>query len=468
MRADRGRARLIACGLVLALGQAGMLALAPALAGEARIVPAAAFGFVGCALAAGLAWFLGIGPGLRLAPRPGVLAALLAIGVAMRLAWFGTLPVLDTDWLRYLWDGGLAAQGISPWGPPPAARGDLLPGLGEDAAALHATLPFAHLRTIYPATAQAAFLLAHWVAPWELVGLRLLMLGAELATLALLVLVLRRMGLPVLRAAIWWCCPLLPVLLVGAAHVDALIPPLLLAALLATLAGRGGVAGALLGLAAGVKVWPLLLAPLLGRWLPGGGARLRGALALGLVGAAVLAPLAATVLAPDAGLAAYASGWAVNNAPFAWARGLLGAEAAREVLRPVLALAAGLVALAVAAPAPAAREAPPAPAAPNAPAPAAPEAPAPAAPEALARGALILAAAVFYLSPAQYPWYAAWFLPFATLLACRALLLPAALLPLYWLWFPMRDLGLLPLHNHAVAALHLLVPLAFLAWGRRR
>jgi hypothetical protein len=426
-------ARLIAAGLVLAAGQGGLLALAPALADEMRAAPGPVLGFVAIAMLCGAAWLGAIGPLLRLPPRPAVLLGLLVFGAALRLAWIAAPPVLDTDHLRYLWDGALAAHGVWPWGAPPAAIGSA--GLGEAGAALQAVLPFAQLRTIYPATAQAAFLAAHVLAPWEVLGLRLVMLAAEAATLVLLVLVLRRMGLPAMRAAIWWCCPLLPLVLVNAAHVDALLPPLLLGALLATLAGRGAAAGALLGLAAGVKVWPLLLAPLLGRWLPPA-ARLPGATALALVGGAMLAPLAATAIAPDAGLAAYAAGWSANNAPFAWARAAFG-PATDALLRPLLALAGAAVALAVALPVPG----PPA---------------------ALARGALIVAAATFYLSPAQFPWYAVWFMPFATLLACRPLLLPAALLPLYWLWFPLRDLGLGPLFAHGVAALHALPVLALL------
>jgi hypothetical protein len=376
---------------------------------------------------------------LRLPPRPAIALALLAFGAALRLAWLGAPPVLDTDHLRYLWDGAHVAHGLWPWSAPPAA---ILPReFNEAGAALQAALPFAHLRTIYPATAQAAFLLAHLFAPWEVVGLRLVMLAAEGATLVLLVLLLRRMGLPMMRAAVWWCCPLLPLVLVNAAHVDALLPPLLVGALLATLAGRGAAAGALLGLAAGVKVWPLLLAPLLWRWLPAT-ARLPGVAALAIAGGVTLAPLAATALAPDAGLTAYAGGWSANNAPFAWVQAVFGAEATR-LLRPLLALAGAAVALAVALPAPG----PPA---------------------ALARGALIVAATVFYLSPAQFPWYAVWFMPFATLLACRALLLPAALLPLYWLWFPLRDLGLGAVFAHGVAALHALPVLAALLLHRRR
>jgi hypothetical protein len=421
------------------MGQAGMVVLAPALVDE-RAAPAAAVGgFVALGLVAGLAWFAAIGPLGRLVPRAGTVAAVAAFGLLARLAWFGPEPVLDTDALRYLWDGGLAAHGLSPWGVPPAAHDPA--ALGAAAEALRGRLYFAGLRTIYPATAQAVFLVAHWLAPWELVGLRVVMLAAEAGTVALLVLALRRLGLPPMRAAIWWTCPLLPVVLVGGAHVDALLPVLLLGALLATLAGRGVMAGVLLGLAAGVKVWPVLLAPLFGRALPAA-ARLPAALAMGVVTAATLAPLLATVVAPDAGLVAYARGWLAGNAPFAWTLALLGAGA-EPVLRAALALGGAATALAVALKRPGDGGA------------------------TIGR-ALLVSAAVFYLSPAQFPWYVVWFMPFATLLACRALLVPAALLPLYWLAVPLGAAGYGWMFSHVIAAVPLLAVLAMLVASRRR
>lgn len=433
--------RLRLAGGVVAAAQAGMIALAPALAQEATAPAPPILAFVGLGVLGGAAWFASIGPLERLPPRRLAVGAVLVFGAAMRLGWLGTPVVLDTDALRYLWDGALAAHGIWPWGAPPAAG--VPPALGAEGAALLPQLRFAALRTIYPGTAQAAFLLAHAIAPWELLGLRLVMLGAEAATLLLLVALLRRAGLPPMRAAIWWCCPLLPLVLTNAAHVDALLPPLLLGALLATLAGRGIAAGGLLGLAAGVKVWPLLLAPLLGRWLPPG-TRLPALLGFGLVAGATLAPLLATAAGADAGLSAYARGWVVNNAPLAWVRAGFGVETGRA-LRPLLGLAAAALALAVALRPPGD-------------------------PASLVRAALVVAAATFYLSPAQYPWYAVWFMPFAVLLGCRALLLPAVLLPLYYLVFALRGPGPAAFFANGVAALHLLPVLAWLllARGTRR
>lgn len=423
---------LFALGL-LAL-QGGMRALAPLLA-EGPVIPfAPVLGFVALAMAGGALW-LAAGPGL-LARMPW--PAWLALGVALRLPWLEAPAILNTDHLRYLWDGALVAHGLSPWGPPPAAG--VPPALGEAGEALREAMRFTELRSIYPGTAQAAFGLAHLLSPFGMAGWRAVALLAEAATLLLALGLLRRAGWPTARAALWWCCPLLPVLVLGNAHMDVLLPPLLLGALWATLAGRGAAAGVLLGLAVGVKLWPVLLAPLLGRALPPA-ARPGAALGLLLAGGATVGPLLATLGAGDAGLAAYAGGWLVNNAPLATLAALWSAAAGWA--RPALALAAGLVALLVA------WRARPGQAG-------------------LLGAAMVAAAAVFYLSPAQYPWYALWFMPLAALFAFRPLLLPAALLPLYWLWFPMDRAGQGALFNLTLAWAHLLpVLLAIWLWRRR-
>jgi hypothetical protein len=424
--APRRVALLAISAAIIALTQLGMLALAPALTDETTAPPLLISSYAALALLGGAAWFAALGPLERLPMRPLVLFGVFAFGLAMRLPWLTTSPVMDTDALRYLWDGALAAHGISPWAAPPAAG--LPPELGAAGAALLERLPFTELRSIYPATAQAAFLLAHWIMPWDVTGLRLVVLGAELVTLPLMAAVMRQAGLPIMRVAIWWCCPLLPLVLTNAAHVDALLPPLLLGAVLCTLRGKGIAVGVLLGLAAGVKLWPVLLAPLLGRWLPRN-AWLGALVAFGVTTLLVLAPLLATIAAADAGLNAYARFWSVNNAPMAWAEAILG-ENSGAILRPLLGLAGGAIALAMAWRAPTDAGA-------------------------LLRGVLVIAAVTFYLSPAQFPWYAVWFLPFAAALFCRALLLPAALLPLYYLFFAFTGPVLRPVFAQGIAAIHL-------------
>ncbi len=437
MRAGQpGVARLVVAAVVVLACSLALVALAPRIADERAPALVPILGFVALAALAGAAWLWAV-PEIAAAPP----LALAAFGLALRLPWAFAPPVLDTDHLRYLWDGALVAHGLSPWAAAPSAG--VPAALGEAGVALAARLPFSDLRSIYPAAAQGVFALAHLIAPWSLAGLRLVMLAAEICGIAVAWGLLRRCGLPAGRAWILWCCPLVPVVLFNAVHVEAVLAPLLLGALWATLAGRGVAAGGLLGLAAGVKVWPLLLAPLLGRSLPRQGVAAAAA-ALALTAGLCLAPLLATLGAADAGLASYAKGWHVNNAPFAWADALLGTVLATPgaVLRPLVALAAGLVALAMAVPPQAGGEA-------------------------LIRRAMIVGAVTFYLSPAQFPWYAMWFMPFAALLAFRPLLVPAAALPAYWLFFPLHAIGQGALFNHAVAALHALPVAAALLLRQR-
>jgi hypothetical protein len=59
-------------------------------------------------------------------------------------------------------------------------------------------------------------------------------------------------------------------------------------------------------------------------------------------------------------------------------------------------------------------------------------------------------------------------MPFATLLGCRALLLPAALVPVYWLSGPLRVAGYEAVFAHGVAAVPLLAVVAVVVWGRWR
>lgn len=157
------RRRLLVIAALLAGAQAGMIALAPGLVERDHPAPSRVLAFIVLALLGGAAWFAAIGPLERLPPRRRAIGAVVVFGAALRLGWLGTPLVLDTDALRYMWDGALVAHGIWPWGAPPAAG--VPPVFGAAGAALHAGLPFAGLRSIYPGTAQLAFLLAHWIAP---------------------------------------------------------------------------------------------------------------------------------------------------------------------------------------------------------------------------------------------------------------------------------------------------------------
>jgi hypothetical protein len=74
----------------------------------------------------------------------------------------------------------------------------------------------------------------------------------------------------------------------------------------------------------------------------------------------------------------------------------------------------------------------------------------------LAARATFVAAWLFYLSPAQFPWYAAWFLPLAAASGAWVLAFGAVGLPVYFLFFPLAMTGLRDLHGYGLATFHLL------------
>lgn len=379
---------------------------------------------------------------------------MLGTGLLMRLVWYGVPGAIDEDHIRYLWDGAVLAHGHSPYAFAPQAAIDgagfpqALAPLAVRAREVLAGIGYPELVTIYPGTAQAAFALAHALAPFSLDGLRLVFLAAEAATLGILVAILRDLGRPPIMAALFWLNPLAVWASHGTGHTEALLAPLVLGALLAAWRDRNGLAALLLALAVGVKLWPVLLAPLLARLAlsRGRGIVLPAAVFAGVAAALVL-PLAFSAAAGQrSGILAYSEHWWVNNAPFAWiSYGVLsatgGAPLGQWLLRGSLAAGTGILALWLARRPPATLND-------------------------LLCSALIVAAVTFYAAPAQFPWYAMWFLPLAAALECRALLAASVTLAVYYLSIPLASQGLGHLHSYGIAFLHALPVWGWLALKR--
>ena len=372
-------------------------------------------------------------------------------GILMRVPYFGAGPMLEDDHFRYLLDGAMVARGLDPYAVAPAALFRDAPGTPQDLIADgHATIAainFPALRSIYPGGAQILFALAHLLAPWSIDGLRAAIFVLEALAAVLVWRLLVDFGRPPVATAIYWCNPLMAFCLTGQAHVDAALAAPILAALLATHRRAGAFAGGALGLAVGVKLWPILLAPLLARALGPDRRRLaRFALALGGTSLVLCAPLLAASLGTDAGLVAYATGWSINNAPYAWAslgfHFVLGSEAGERALRLLVILAAAGASLALAT-----RR--------------------PDGPGDMLRRAAMIAWLLFYLSPAQFPWYAAWFLPLAAASAAWVPAMATIGLPVYYLFFPLAAAGHAPVHHLGFAGLHL-APVLVAAYAARR
>ncbi|MCP4937195.1 MAG: DUF2029 domain-containing protein [bacterium] len=358
-----------------------------------------------------------------------LLFALFASGLLARILMLFTQPMLEDDFQRYLWDGALTANGHNPYFLSPkdvfeGASGEpLLEQLEQRSGLLLGRVNHPELRTIYPPVAQLGFALGYWLKPFSLTSWRLIALASELTTLALLVLLLKTLHRPVLWAALYWLNPLIIKELINAAHMEVLLVPLLLGSLWAAFHYRYVLTSFLLALAVGVKIWPALLLPL---YLRAGLKTPKKLITPVLIFTSMIALMALPVLFAGldqkSGFVAYAQTWKTNSALFPALAALMQKlsalffahvntpETGSVFARLLIAFALGAIALHTAWHQPYGAQD-------------------------LARKTLLITTAMFLLSPAQFPWYSVWFMPFLAFLPFYGLALLVPALQVYYLSF---------------------------------
>ncbi|WIG61104.1 MAG: hypothetical protein OJF49_003852 [Ktedonobacterales bacterium] len=184
-------------------------------------------------------------------------ALIVGVGVAFRVVFLTALPVLSHDAYRYVWDAHLVAHGVSPYAH--TVNDPALVSLRD--IVIWPKLDWRDAPTIYPPGAQMLFLLVNAVAPLNIAAMKLAMGLCDLLCGALSIVLLRQHGLDPRRSILYWWNPI-PVLEFSfTGHVDAAATLWLLAALVVANTRRRGarpLAGALLGMAALTKLYPLL------------------------------------------------------------------------------------------------------------------------------------------------------------------------------------------------------------------
>ncbi|MDX6758712.1 glycosyltransferase 87 family protein [Streptomyces sp. F8] len=220
----------------------------------------------------------------RVPPRRA--AWLIAAGaVAVTVTGLLGPPRTSTDAYRYAWDGRVQAAGVSPYDHPPQDPALVRlrdPWLfptgaacqGPDLARIPATDGVRHctrinrpaVHTIYPPVAQAYFLAVDRLSPAD-ARHKPLQSGAALLSLGvtgLLLVILRRRGEDLRKAAYWAWCPAVPLEVVNNAHVDVL-GVLLAVAGLGLVASRAlprrAAGSVLIGAAIATKLMPAVVLP---------------------------------------------------------------------------------------------------------------------------------------------------------------------------------------------------------------
>lgn len=363
-----------------------------------------------------------------------ILLGVVAAGLVARLILFASEPILEDDYQRYLFDGAVTASGENPYAIAPTdalASGDeTLSHLAREGGPVVRRINHPDLKTVYPPVAQAAFALAYLIKPWSLGAWRFVIFLFDLTTLALILLLLRDVGRSALWSALYWWNPVVIKELFNSAHMETVVLPFVLLALWLAIRSRAMTSALSLAFAAGAKIWPALLLPIV---LRGPFFDARQVICASMLFAAVLAfwgiPIWLGGLDEHSGFVAYLSSWQTNSAFFpALERALatgLPPETAGLVARGVIAICLVVVAVQVSLK------------------------PVETPDDLIGRASLLVAALVL-LSPAQFPWYAVWFAPFLAFRPWSGFLLLTATIPLYYAGFYFLSHGRLEIFESVV------------------
>jgi len=388
-----------------------------------------------------------------------LLATVVALGFIARACFFGSTPVYEDDWHRYLWDGAVVSAGVNPYAASPAqglltdlngnavspsedATIAQLQSIGADHPHFPERVNYPYVTTIYPPVALAAFAMAHQISPFSLDSFRLILLLSDCLALVLLMLLLGRYNRSPFWAVLYWLNPVVIVTVFNAGHMDALLAPLLLATLILVEYRRPKFAAVALAAAAGVKLWPIVLAPIVFRaWRDD----MKEIFATGLIFTAMVAlfvgPLILSLQSQNSGLGAYASEWIVNSFLFTYMSSGLsiffedGGRYLRLASAGLVGAAAFWFALSrrgIATPLPTAM--------------------------------MLTTLLLFAVSPTGYPWYALWFMVFAPFATMVGVVLFAATLPVYYLRFLMSENGWDALFNFGLTPIEFGLPIALVCY----
>ena len=410
---------LVLCGTVVFALLAAVAKISPQLGSgtfERELIPV----FISLMVAAAAVYLAAAGF-LRKNRACSVLLIIL-FGLAFRTLFFFSDPILEDDFHRYFWDGAVITEGMNPYqhSPGEVARGEGDGELGELRYMHGNTLErvnHPHVKTIYPPVAEFFFAVSYGISPMSLTAWRILLMVFDLITLGILFATLRKLCMPLQYSLIYWWNPLFVKEIFNSAHMDVLAFPFVLGAILLFIYRRKRLWTIALSLAVGVKLWPALLFGMFLSPLRRNRETLIQCLVFTGALLVIFLPMVAVKLDSASGVVAYGKSWQ-NNSPFfsvtlsvwEYALGALDIHPghaqtySRAGIVMVLLAWKFYVAFARGS-------------------------------LGLHRKALLIIGGAFLLSPAQFPWYYTWLLPFLCVAPSPGFLALTALLPLYYLQY---------------------------------
>jgi len=370
-----------------------------------------------------------------------ILFYIFIIGLLIRVVTLFSVPVLEDDYFRYLWDGAVTANGINPYKYSPQ---EILTGGVEDSkidelanrsGPIIKNINHPYLSTIYPPVSQLFFAVSYKFAPFDVYFWRVFLLLFDLITFFLLVVILRDLRLSSLNVLIYWWNPLLVNVIFNSGHFEVIIFPFLLGSLILAYRGKALSSVTALAVGVGVKLWPVLLLPVVLKLNYKKISDLfKPVLVFSILILAVFTPLILVKLSSSSGFVAYSQSWENNSSMFRLILLSLQQILSAENIHPghaqkyarifILLILAIWVFIQTVRYDSTALD--------------------------LFRKSMYIVAALFLISPTQFPWYYTWLLPFLAVVPKFSLLLLTTQLSLYYLRFYFEPRGLIDIFNNYI------------------
>lgn len=357
----------------------------------------------------------------------------LLVALLLRVGLLGFPSILEDDYNRYLWDGAVTASGLNPYAYSPEQvlelrkENSVFDNLISQSNGTFENINHPEFSTVYPPAAQLVFALTHWISPFNLDALRLVMLVLELGCISLILLILQTIGKPLLWVTLYVWNPLILKEVTNSVHMEPILMLPVLVAVYFILQTRFMIASVALAIAAGVKIWPALLVLIIWRQLLSSPKRLvQNCLVFGLVLGLMLAPIVLTGLSETSGFVAFGGQWQASSAAYIvsewlanlvtpyWVDDYLEIPLVSRLLLAII-LLAGIAFICFKS----AKE-----------------------PEQMVWRMFLITAAIYILAPSNTPWYFIWSAPFLCFYPSRGMLLAGALIPMHYAFFhfSIRDM----------------------------
>jgi len=185
--------------------------------------------------------------------------AFVIVSVLLRIAVIFVPPTGSDDYLRYVWDGKVLANGINPYqyAPSDAALQNL------HSEKLPSLVKFPEIKTVYPPAAEVFFYLGYLIGGESYYGIKFLLLVFELLALFVFRQLLKKLKLPSKNILYYAICPLPVFQFFIDAHVDGFGISLLLLFVYFYLNKNYLLSSLFLGLSICVKPAGLILIPII-------------------------------------------------------------------------------------------------------------------------------------------------------------------------------------------------------------